>query len=41
MKKQKKITVLIDEGTVPDDDPEFYGVPEKPTTEHHVIQALR
>ncbi|MBN2315677.1 MAG: hypothetical protein JXM79_17245, partial [Sedimentisphaerales bacterium] len=35
------ITVLVDGAIVPDNDREFTGDPEIPTTEHHVIQTLR
>ncbi len=36
-----KITVLVDGTAVWPNDPEFTGEPEAPTTEHHVIDALR
>ena len=35
------ITVLVDGSAVPENDREFTGYPEVPTTEHHVIHALR
>ena len=35
------ITVLVDGSAVPENDPDFTGYPETPTTEHHVIQTLR
>lgn len=35
------ITVLVDGAIVPDNDREFTGDPEIPSTEHHVIQTLR
>jgi D-alanine-D-alanine ligase len=41
MKKAQNITVLVDNWTIPNQDTEFEGVPEIPTTEHHVIQTLR
>jgi D-alanine-D-alanine ligase len=41
MKKAKNITVMVDEWTIPDNDPEFREAPKVPSTEHHVIPALR
>lgn len=41
MKKRLKITVLVDEAEIPANDPEFSTLPQKPTTEYHVIDALR
>lgn len=41
MRGKLNVTVLIDWSAVPDKDPEFVGVPEAPTTEYHVIGALR
>ena len=41
MKKQLNVTVLVDATTVPADDPDFTGHPEVPTTEYHVVDALR
>lgn len=35
------ITVLVDGAEVFPDDPQYEGVPEKPTTEYHVIDSLR
>jgi D-alanine-D-alanine ligase len=35
------ITVLVDGSAVPENDRDFTGYPEIPTTEHHVIQTLR
>ncbi|MEJ2701534.1 MAG: ATP-grasp domain-containing protein [Sedimentisphaerales bacterium] len=35
------ITVLVDGSAVPENDPDFTGYPDIPTTEHHVIQTLR
>jgi len=36
-----KITVLIDDATVPDKDPQFLKHPAKPSTEYNVIQTIR
>jgi len=41
MRKKLQITVLVDAAEVTSDDPNFEGHPEIPTTEHHVIGALR
>ena len=41
MKKKLNITVLVDEAEIPAGDPDFLTTPEKPTTEFHVIEALR
>lgn len=41
MARKLKITVLVDESTVPQDDPKFESVAEKSDTEYHVIDALR
>jgi D-alanine-D-alanine ligase len=41
MSRKLNVTVLIDWSAVPDKDPEFMGVPEAPSTEYHVIGALR
>jgi len=41
MSRKLDVTVLIDWSAVPDKDPEFLSVPENPTTEYHVIGALR
>jgi D-alanine-D-alanine ligase len=41
MSLRLNITVLVDGSAVPEDDREFTGYPETPTTEHHVIQTLR
>lgn len=41
MSPKLDITVLVDGTTVPDNDPEFAEVPPVPTTEHHVVGALR
>jgi len=41
MKKSLTITVLVDEAEIPFKDLEFSTEPEKPTTEYHVIDALR
>ena len=41
MRKAKNITVMVDEWTIPNGDPEFKQPPKVPSTEHHVIPALR
>jgi D-alanine-D-alanine ligase len=41
MKKKLNITVLVDIAEIPSEDPDFLIVPEKPSTEYNVIQALR
>ncbi|MBN1818567.1 MAG: ATP-grasp domain-containing protein [Sedimentisphaerales bacterium] len=41
MKTQWHVTVLVDEGTISPDDPEFTGAPREPMTEYHVVEALR
>jgi D-alanine-D-alanine ligase len=41
MGRRLKITVLVDESTVPADDPQFESSQEKTDTEYHVIEALR
>lgn len=41
MKKKLQITVLVDEAEITSDDPNFESHPEVPTTEYHVIDALR
>ena len=41
MKKKLKITVLVDEAEIPVNDPDFLVATEEPTTEFHVISALR
>jgi D-alanine-D-alanine ligase len=41
MHRKLKITVLVDESTVPADDPQFESPQEKTETEYHVIEALR
>ncbi len=41
MRKKLRITVLVDAAEVTTDDPNFERQPEVPTTEHHVIEALR
>jgi D-alanine-D-alanine ligase len=41
MKKKIKITVLVDEAEIPADDPDFSVNIEEPSTEYHVIDALR
>ena len=41
MTSQLSITVLVDGTAVPENDREFTGDPDVPTTEHHVIQTLR
>lgn len=41
MARRLKITVLVDEATVPPDDPDFKEPPGSPITEYHVIESLR
>ena len=41
MNKKLDITVLVDPGTIPKDDPEFANANEEAITEYHVIEALR
>ncbi len=41
MSRKLNITVLVDATEVKDDDPNFEISPEIPTTEYHVIEALR
>lgn len=41
MSRKLNITVLVDATEVKDDDPNFEISPEVPTTEYHVIEALR
>ncbi len=41
MSRRLSITVLVDAAEIPDNDRDFTGVPEQPTTEYHVIQTLR
>jgi len=41
MARKLHITVLVDEAEIPANDPEFTTAPEEPTTEYHVIEALR
>lgn len=41
MAKKINITVLVDEVEIPVDDPDFLANPEEPSTEYHVIGALR
>ena len=41
MKKKLNITVLVDIAEIPSGDPDFLKHPEKPSTEYHVIEALR
>jgi len=41
MKKRLNITVLVDEAEIPAEDPHFLTTPEEPSTESHVIGALR
>lgn len=41
MSRILNITVLVDEATIPADDPDFANVAETPITEYHVIRALR
>ena len=40
-KKIYKIAVLVDDATLPNEDGQFVGVPEKMTTEYCVVQAIR
>jgi len=41
MSRRFNITVLVDVASVPDNDPAFENTPEVPTTEYHVVDALR
>lgn len=41
MSQKLNITVLVDATEVKDNDPNFESTPEIPTTEYHVIEALR
>ncbi len=41
MSKKLNVTVLVDENTIPGEDPEFTGAVETASTEFHVIQTLR
>jgi D-alanine-D-alanine ligase len=41
MSRKLNITALVDTAVIPGDDPEFRMRPESPTTEHHVLGALR
>ena len=41
MSRRLNITVLVDTTTIPPNDPDFKETPKAPTTEHHVIAALR
>jgi D-alanine-D-alanine ligase len=41
MKKKLNITVLVDDVEIPPGDPDFLTTPEEPSTEYHVIHALR
>ena len=41
MKESLRITVMMDEGCVPADDPEFTSDDQTPITERHVVTALR
>lgn len=41
MKQKLHVTVLVDAAEITDDDPNFEAHPDVPTTEHHVIGALR
>ena len=41
MSRKLHIIVLVDAAEIGDDDPNFEARPEVPTTEHHVIGALR
>ncbi|MGD2095102.1 MAG: ATP-grasp domain-containing protein [Phycisphaerales bacterium] len=41
MKKKFNITVLVDIAEISSEDPDFLIMPEKPSTEYHVIQTLR
>jgi D-alanine-D-alanine ligase len=39
--KKYKITILIDSATVPQNDPKFLAMPQRPTTEYYVIHTIR
>jgi D-alanine-D-alanine ligase len=41
MSRRFSITVLVDPATIPPADPQFRNPPDRPTTEHHVCEALR
>ena len=41
MKNKLNITILVDDVEIPASDPDFSTAPEKPSTEYHVIEALR
>ena len=41
LRHKMNITVLVDGTAVPENDRDFTGNPDTPTTEHHVIQTLR
>lgn len=41
MRRRLQITVLVDAAEISNDDPNFEADPEIPTTEYHVIEALR
>jgi len=41
MSRKLHITALVDGTTVPENDPEFMVTPAVPSTEHHVVGALR
>lgn len=41
MKKKLKITVLVDEVEIPENDPQFENPPKEAVTEYHVTGALR
>jgi len=41
MGRKLHITVLVDEAEITEEDPNFEGVPDLLTTEHHVIGSLR
>jgi len=41
MRRKLRVTVLVDAAEITDADPNFEVQPEFPTTEYHVISALR
>lgn len=41
MSRKKRITVLVDQNTVPVEDPEFVSMDPTTQTEYHIIHALR
>jgi D-alanine-D-alanine ligase len=41
MKRHMKISVMMDQGAIPSEDPEFTGKEDATTTEGHVVTALR